>query len=266
MNFVTNIEVIDFQILLQLDVGVLHGLRFSNKYLHGIINTAYFWKEKFKYDKLPLMNENITKSWEWFHEYGKVNHFIDMASKLLIIYDIECNNGNDEPICIHMDDFIPGIAVKGIEEEFKKFIEENNIENYEIKLKLVPEDGFWVVDCALFDYEAEEEIYSIAAFCNFDNLLTLLFRACYYHLDIDDDDFSDYLIDSDRDFDDMNPVEIRRQGYLDMLDNMEENLFGHFLYNIKKKYPLERQTKCPCGHCLEDSDEEDEEKNKLMFM
>lgn len=152
-----------YNILLSMHINDIYALytdKTSVKNINNILNDTQFWKDKFDYNDLPIINK-MNNVYEWVKEYQKVLHATQETNKIfnsfykstntmdIILNPLYRNNMNDtiRHILPHNMNFIPysmkynhtnqlfyNPAIFGSNQSIAYDIDENTMREFLVKL------------------------------------------------------------------------------------------------------------------------------------
>ena len=181
-------DVAIYNILLQSDISDTINLCSLNDRTKKICNN-YFWKKKYLYDDLPIVNSSPLS---WLNEYSKVYKAKQLAIDIVILADQECNLKKEGSVSLGIDLyhnenyhlFLPKNLINIIDSKIKD-IDVNNTGNEECMLIFNkntddPDYLFYIILDAL-----EDSLISELIEVNYDIFRETLFYLFYYYPDID---------------------------------------------------------------------------------
>jgi hypothetical protein len=222
----THIKDIDDQILLQLDAKTLLSFHYVNKVSNKYFDIP-FWKNKFNYSKIPIMNETT------LHEYIKGTRCVKLVKMLFIIADLD--KKDDIYIVLGQCKLKTILLNTPLTELYEKIAQFTYLDNLVIRIQQYNNNEY----CSeILKYPSARIGGKNENFCRditLNTLFLLLYKAFYYNLLVDDNDNVPFIIE-DRDFHcnvySMEKYYYERYGQYQLLNYIPDAMFISLYNNL----------------------------------
>lgn len=182
-NLLTGIPETDMQIMLRLNTETIKKFAFINKEAYEIANDPYFWKLKFQYHHLPVIEEQEDLT-SWLDEFIHMKILIHDVKLVMAIHAIEATRKHDPlnsiliPISPEDPEHFKGYFKSILKDFFGERIENINILDLGGLFFMLNDDGSYKVGVDRFVNDNIEliEINNISK----ENVYDLMVNVLYY--------------------------------------------------------------------------------------